>query len=110
MIFAEEQTAEEREQLTAEISDKLREAPIEAIPLEAPAIVEELAALEAETASLLPEGAAAIDVADVLMQLLEEEFAGFIVEIRAGEEYYRVRVTDKESGDEVQYQKRRTDL
>ncbi len=110
VIFAEEQTEQEREQLTAEISDKLRAAPIEVIPREAAARVEELVAMESETAHTLPEGATALDVADVLMQLLEEELAGYIVEIKAGKEYYHVRVTDKESGNEVQYQKRRTDL
>ena len=110
MIFAEEQTAEEREQLTAEISDKLRKAPIEVIPCEAAARVEELVATESETVHTLPEGATALDIADALMRMLEEEFASYIVEIKAGKEYYHVRVTDKESGNEVQYQKRRTDL
>lgn len=110
MIFAEEKTAEEREQLAAEITDKLREAPIEVIPREAATRVEELVAMESETVHTLPEGATALDIAEALMNMLREEFANHIIEIRASEKYYCVRVTEKDSGNEINYKKRRSDV
>ncbi len=107
MIFAEEQTKQEREQLTAEITDKLKGVPIEAVPLEAAVRVEELQPMEAETTSQLPEGTTVSAIACALMDMLDEEFAGYIVEIRATEAFYTVRVTDTATGEEIAHKKRR---
>lgn len=110
MIFAEEKTEQEREQLVAEITDKLEPSSVEVRSVEASAPTAATETEETASGFLLPEDATVSDIANALVSMLIGEFSDYIIEIKATDVFYNVRVTDITSGEEITHKKRRADL